>query len=444
MLATITRQTRRSAGSILALTMSAAALTTAALLASTTGHAKDATGPAAGGTPAAVEAPAAAGTGTTAETSLPPGMRPGPFSTPEELAAYVNFVTEPDLLAEGRYESASRDGDRFTFTGLSVLSEDYESRAEAMVFEVPVLNADGSLSADMVEVSDALATGRGKNDGETYGLSVLRFENVRLAPRPDGTLRTRSPLDLGAATLEGLRIDAERTIEAIERLEWRLDVAGDDAGERPMGLALTVEGLALGASELPQEKRADVVEKAGGEQIFIDAALSGSLDPNTDALSVDDLAIDIRDVARLNVTVAFGGATPEALALTQTDDDAAFELITLESAELTFERGDRFDLIFDVVGAIFDVRPRRAARLATDAVGYGAGYVGGADPRAEAVWNAAKGLVSGDLDLVRLMVSPPRRSTIAALERALDPGSGSASDSGERPFDAIGLVVESR
>ena len=348
---------------------------------------------------------------------------------------------DSETAAFGRYETVRQDGDRFVFEGIEASNPGAQAKIEELVIDGPRQLPDNGLYVDGMSISGASAE-LTNPDGSSvggFGVGLFEFEDTRLFPSGAGTMTTRDPSDLGGMRIEDLRFSQPGGGFVLDRALYDIDLLGE---QTPGALALEIEGLTLDATSSPLVGM--VAPNLPNERIVIDAALRGSWDPATGTMGLDTFALDVEDIARVEMNASFDGVTMEEWTRMQEQPQQTPDGVTLRSADVTIERGPSFDVALDALAPVLGMEPVNVKQSATDAIGYYAGYLSGSDDtnRAEQIWEASKAFANGDIEAITLSASPNSEPSIRELEEAFDPTLGKRTDTSG--FDLMGLSVETR
>ena len=322
----------------------------------------------------------------------------------EEVAAFVNRLTEPDLLPDGAYREARQEGDSFVFEGLALVApardgRTIEARAERLVLTAPV--ADG----DVLVVGEArVENGRGvfAGTGETaLEVGLIAVSDARLTP-VGGQLIADGLSDLGGFRIEDLTGAPGIVDGSVQRLVYE---ASGFEGDVPAEARLEVGNLRPRVA-LPAPFLAPFGERP--------LAVSGSFILSEGKATVD-LDVTIENALRAALDLSLGGVTPENLRPPEGSTSVPIDAVELIDGTLAISRGETFDARLDALAAAFGRDPAGLRAVIADGAGYYAGYTLGNTPDAERLWNAATAFVAGDVERVAIGLAPPETPSLAAL-----------------------------
>jgi hypothetical protein len=240
--------------------------------------------------------------------------------------------------------------------------------------------------------------------GKALGDNGFVLQGVTVTPPPEATEGVKAePIHVDRVTVEDF------------------DFASYRKNETPNFARLRVEGIAIDTKSFDT---LDLRELTGRDTVTADFQLDYRVDPQRRTMTLDRLELDLRGLARLELSLTLDGIDPA-------DPDAA-ETASLRTASLVFDDRSLLGTVLPTAARAHGIDPENIAKLAGEILdslrpGQGAAATAALDALAGYVADYAR--PKGPL---RITVNPPDTIPLAALGEIKDP---------EEALKRLGLVV---
>lgn len=256
--------------------------------------------------------------------------------------------------------------------GLPALAQDCPTTNDNVCNEPDIGDATCKAGSDTADCSAADATDAGPSaqepdsDAEMQAMLLNAgslFEAFELAEpsAPPGALSYGSVAPIGENGIEFIDLvlaDAGEEISigrlTVNNVDWRAMMQEST----PTFMDIEVEGFALPVGAMDLDPMA---EDMLGDIINTDLALSYTIDGGN--LTVDQLSVDLQDLAAIGLMLAAQGVNPDA-----GDPGSMMMGSSIASGELTFQDSGLVALILDQAGQMTGMTPEQTAMMAVGQV----------------------------------------------------------------------------
>ncbi len=240
--------------------------------------------------------------------------------------------------------------------------------------------------------------------GTALGENGFVLEGVTVTPPPEATEGVKAePIHIDRITVDDF------------------DFASYKKNATPNFAKLRAEGISIDTKSFDA---LDLRELTGRDSITADFQLDYRVDPERRTMMLDRLELDLRGLARIELSLALDGIDPA--------DANALELASLRTASLVFEDRSLLGTVLPAAARARGIDPEKIAALAEEVLG---SLRPGQNAAATAVLDALAGYVADYLQPkgpLRVTINPPGKIPLAELGEIKDP---------EDALKRFGLVV---
>ena len=262
-----------------------------------------------------------------------------PDAAAEALAAALTGSGE----AEATFESATDDGGDIVVTGLTITRSGEE--ADKMTFaetviEAPTEGGDGVFDSPSITFSDGTLSGETNGSVASAvltGVTVLEPEEGADAPEQSILFDTLEATDLsftnttqpGEVTVGRISMEMSNVVD---------NVAQDNSG--------TVEDITVPPELFGQAQFQPSM--IGYDQMVFDLSWDGSLDPETEVLTLNDFTVGLQDGGELSITGVLGNV-PSPRAMNDPDAPAQAAEMELHNVEIHWQDSSLTGRVLDLL-----------------------------------------------------------------------------------------------
>ena len=229
-------------------------------------------------------------------------------------AAYASFGSQ--LV----YDSAVTDGSTVVAKGVKLHVENTDKPVDVPLGDITFDDVeeadDGGYYAGTVSFQDVDIS----NNGAHVTAKDLQIDGLSIPGTPstdsiDGMILYESAHS-GPVTIEQ---DGKRVFQ-IDKSETNVDIADDNS---TVGFDSTISGLWADLSDVKDPKGQETINKLGLTNINGNITMKGSWASASGKIDLTELAIDMRDIGKLNVMLSMSGYTPQLVKAMQDATKAA-------------------------------------------------------------------------------------------------------------------------
>lgn len=248
---------------------------------------------------------------------------------------FVALMEEAEDGGDVTYQNATGSDGDVTISGLTFTSPsdggETTMTVDLTVLENPVLG-DANLEAEAASMSAMTITNQ---DGSTATIEAISLTGLILQPK---SAETESRVD--SATMRNAVITGK------DASSFEIAAAsysgGQYVGDVPTDITFAVQGISLERGDMEGEMD-QMFDSLGVDSILASVAGEGSWSQADSVLGIDNLSVDIQDLATMTLMLQLGGVTEQTFTQIQESPMAALSPLTLVSFSLDIEDGPLAD-----------------------------------------------------------------------------------------------------